>query len=146
MISVPVCLLETIWISHSEVKMDELLSCWTAEVMWGRAPCPLIPARLLYVVAPSSDSLSELSRLRAAIRLSFIFLCKRENRFKGTSQGMFRRLQDHKVIFSYTSADKSITCHKLLLTSLDPTHLGDPLFAPLADSFADTDHTLYSPV
>lgn len=28
----------------------------------------------------------------------------------------------------------------------DQTYLGDPFFAPLTDSFADTDYTLYSPV
>lgn len=30
--------------------------------------------------------------------------------------------------------------------STDQTHLRDPLFAPLAYSFTDTDYTLYSPV
>lgn len=119
--------------NHSEVEIGKLLSCYTAEVKLGKVSCPSIPARLLYVVVPSSDSLSELSCFRAAIRLSFIFLCQRENRCKERPQGLFGGLQDHKMIIN-----------KLQLS--DQTYLGDPFFAPLTDSFADTDYTLYSPV
>lgn len=52
---------------------------WAPEVERGFF-CPHIPARLLYVVVPSSDSLSELSCFRAAIRLSFIFLCQKRRK------------------------------------------------------------------
>lgn len=79
--------------------------------------CPHVPARLLYVVVPSSDSLSELSCFRAAIRLSFIFLCQQEKRTSVTGA--------LGLNLSATAA------------TVDLTHLGDPLFAPLADSLAD---------
>lgn len=43
----------------------------------------------------------------------------------------------------YTSVT---TSQKWLLASSGWTHLWDPFFAPLADSFADTDYTLHDPV
>lgn len=66
---------------------SEVFRCFIIEFLWrktlgpwGRArfSCPYVPARLLYVVVPSSDSLSELSCFRAAMRLSFIFLCEKK--------------------------------------------------------------------
>lgn len=54
-------------------------------------------------------------------------------------QGLLGRLQERRII-----SPEKIMLQQLLLLSSDKTHLGDPFFAPLADSFADTDYTFYS--
>lgn len=76
------------------------LHCWSSVSSGAH-----IPATLLCVVVPSSDSLSELSCLRAAMRLSFIFLWKNKNRYEERPQGFYS--VDCRTI---TLVQKKINC------------------------------------
>lgn len=91
---------------------------------------------MLMCVVPSSDSLSEPSRFKAAIRMSLIFFYETKIKQRKELSCCWGLLPEKNII----SPEKQ----SKMLSLSNQTYLRNSVFAPLAHSFAHTDHTLHS--